>query len=110
MPAPCVHAAVLLATLPSGVQSKFPACSARSVSLASQRLSQFLEPFLQLQWELLITLLTNRLHVKLNKFVPVQREQIVTISYEIQLLDLNPHWLSGFSPTSLILLLFFSYI
>lgn len=40
-----------------------------SGSLASQRLGQFLEPFLQLQRKLLVTLFTNRFHVKLHKFV-----------------------------------------
>lgn len=40
-----------------------------SSSLASQGLSQLLEPFLQLQRKLFITLFTNRLHVKLNKLV-----------------------------------------
>lgn len=44
-------------------------------SLAPQGLCQFLEPFLQLQRKLLITLFTNRLHVKLNKLVPANKER-----------------------------------
>lgn len=39
------------------------------ISLASQRLGQFLESLLQLQRKLLVTFFTNGLHVKLNKFV-----------------------------------------
>lgn len=44
-------------------------------SLASQRLGQFLEPFFQLQRKLLVTLLANGLHVKLNKLVPAGRKE-----------------------------------
>lgn len=51
-----------------------PACADATGSLASQRLSQFLQPFFQLQRKLLVTLLTNGLHVKLNKLVPVGRK------------------------------------
>lgn len=66
-------------TLLSSVQQP-PACSATRGSLASQSLGQFLEPFFQLQGEFLVTLLTNGLHVKLNKFVPAERKRIVTVS------------------------------
>lgn len=48
---------------------KLPGCLAESSSLSSQGLSQFLQPFLQLQGELLITFFTHWLHVKLNKLV-----------------------------------------
>lgn len=46
-----------------------PGCLAESSSLSSQGFSQFLQSFLQLQGELLITFFTHRLHVKLNKLV-----------------------------------------
>lgn len=46
-----------------------PGCLAWSSSLASQSLCQLLESFLELERKLLITLFTNRLHVKLNKLV-----------------------------------------
>lgn len=48
-----------------------------SGSLASQRLGQFLEPFLQLQRKLLVALFTNGFHVKLHKFVPANKENAV---------------------------------
>lgn len=46
-----------------------PGCLAGGSSLASQGLGQLLEPLLQLQRKLLVTLFTDRLHVKLNKLV-----------------------------------------
>lgn len=54
-------------------------------SLASQRLGQFLEPLFQLQRELLVTLLTNGLHVKLNKLVPAGKKKMpLTLSRAVR--------------------------
>lgn len=43
--------------------------------LPSQSFSQFLQSFLQLQRKLLVTLFADRLHIKLNKFVPKTTKQ-----------------------------------
>lgn len=60
------------------IAGTLPGCLAGSSSLASQRLRQLLEPFLELQRKLLVTLFTNRLHVKLNKLVPARKERKTT--------------------------------
>lgn len=48
---------------------------AGSSSLASQRLRQLLEPLLELQGKLLVTLFTDGLHVKLNKLVSAKKKK-----------------------------------
>lgn len=58
-------------------------CRPAARSLPSHGFRQLLQSLLQLQGELLIALLTHRLHVKLHKLVPVGGKQWFTVGMQV---------------------------